>query len=108
MAAKPNISISEVSRIIEITPHTIRYWEQEFHDFLRPQRGKGLHRKYGSFEIDLLKRIKKMLKEEKYSIAGARQKLFSLLTRENPEIDSELLAKVLNLLNKNTATLQTP
>ena len=92
-------NISNVSKNIGVPTHTIRYWEKEFSAFLSPPRPNGGHRRYGTYEIDLLKRIKYMLREEKYSIAGARQKLQSqLLERKNSEQDI-VLAKLVEFLS---------
>lgn len=68
-------TISAVATMIGVPAHTIRYWEKEFSAFLSPLRPNGGHRRYGSDELAVIMRIKSMLKDEKYSIAGARQKL---------------------------------
>jgi len=67
--------ISAVANLVGVPAHTIRYWEKEFSAFLNPARPNGGHRRYGSYDVEVIRRIKAMLKEEKYSIAGARQKL---------------------------------
>jgi DNA-binding transcriptional MerR regulator len=77
------LSIGNVAEQISVPAHTIRYWEKEFSEFLRPQRGNGSRRKFGEYEVELLLRIKKMVWEEKYSIAGARQKLRNILIGKN-------------------------
>jgi DNA-binding transcriptional MerR regulator len=80
------VSIGKVSEMIGVPAYTIRYWEKMFDDFLQPPRTQGSHRKYREFDIKLLMKIRRMLKDEKYSIAGARQKLQqSLLSEEGEE-----------------------
>jgi DNA-binding transcriptional MerR regulator len=68
------MSIGEASALLEVPVHTIRYWEKEFEIVLKPPRTPGSHRFFGPKELSVLKCIKKMLWEEKYSIAGTRQK----------------------------------
>ncbi|WP_297056210.1 MerR family transcriptional regulator [Thermosulfurimonas sp.] len=66
-------TISEVSELLGVEPHVIRYWEKEFPQ-LRPRRIAG-RRFYGSKEIKLLRRIKHLLYEKGYTISGARKVL---------------------------------
>ena len=69
------VSIRDAARIIGVPPHTIRYWEKEFSEFLAPPRTLGKQRRYGDEHLDRLRTIFRMLKEEGYSIAGARRSL---------------------------------
>ncbi|RUM89331.1 MAG: MerR family transcriptional regulator [Thermodesulfatator sp.] len=66
-------TIGQVAELLELEPHVIRYWEKEFPQ-LRPRRLAG-RRLYGPREIELLRRIKRLLYEEGYTIAGARKAL---------------------------------
>ena len=91
-------SIGDVAELLGVQAYTIRYWEKEFSAFLNPPRCKGGHRRYGDYEVDLLKRIIFMLKEEKYSIAGARQKLQSLLLDQKCSQEENVLAKLFDFL----------
>ncbi|MDZ4121050.1 MAG: MerR family transcriptional regulator, partial [Candidatus Cloacimonadaceae bacterium] len=67
-------TIGEVSNLIGVKPYVIRYWETEFPS-LKPRKGQGRIRKYDEDHILLLKKIKNMLYEQRYTIEGARQKL---------------------------------
>lgn len=67
-------TIGEVSNLIEVKPHVIRYWENEF-SALRPKKAGGRIRKYSEDHILLLKKIKDMLYNQRFTIEGARQKL---------------------------------
>lgn len=96
-------NISSVSKILGVPAHTIRYWEKEFSAFLSPQRPNGGHRRYGANEVDLLKKIKYMLKEEKYSIAGARQKLNSTLIKSKSSEQQVVPAKLAIFLADNAS-----
>ena len=67
-------TIGEVSNLLEIKPYVIRYWETEFPQ-LHPRKDKSRIRKYDESEILLLKKIKDMLYNQRFTIEGARQKL---------------------------------
>ena len=63
--------IGEVSRLIDLPEHTIRYWEEEFRQ-IRPEKTKSGQRLYRRRDIELLTQIKQLLWEKKFKIAGAR------------------------------------
>ncbi len=67
-------TIGEVGNLLDLKPYVIRYWETEFHQ-LRPRKDEGRIRKYSEENILLLKKIKAMLYDQKFTIEGARQKL---------------------------------
>lgn len=64
--------IRDVAKIADVKPHVLRYWESEFPN-LKPQKNKNGQRIYNRKDIDLVIKIKRLLHDEKYSIAGARQ-----------------------------------
>ena len=105
----PLISIGDVSKIIGVPPHTIRYWEREFPGFLIPPRTLGRQRRYGSVQIVSIKKIYSMLKEDGYSIAGAKR----ALANQNREaavnsipngIDQATAEKIILLLKQQLLT----
>jgi DNA-binding transcriptional MerR regulator len=98
MTMTQTYSIGDVAELLDVQPYTIRYWEKEFSAFLKPARCKGGHRRYGSYDVDVLKRIKSMLKDDKYSIAGARQKLQGLLLGKSSGDRELILAKLVEFL----------
>jgi DNA-binding transcriptional MerR regulator len=65
-------SISEVSRITDLEQYVLRYWETEF-DQLQPAKNSSGNRIYTNKDIKLILLIKKLLKEEKYTIEGAKK-----------------------------------
>lgn len=69
-------SISEVSRITDLEQYVLRYWETEF-DQLQPAKNSSGNRIYTNKDIKLILLIKKLLKEEKYTIEGAKKILKS-------------------------------
>lgn len=64
--------IGEVSRITGIKPHVLRYWETEFR-WMAPPKSRSKQRLYRRKDIEMVLAIKKLLYEERYTIAGARQ-----------------------------------
>jgi DNA-binding transcriptional MerR regulator len=67
-------SISEVSEMLGVKPHVLRYWETQF-SMLRPRKNRAGNRMYRPDELKLLYRIKELLYDRRYTIAGARRTL---------------------------------
>jgi len=65
-------SISEVSRICDLEQYVLRYWETEFEQ-LKPAKNSSGNRIYTNKDIKMILLIKKLLKEEKYTIEGAKK-----------------------------------
>jgi DNA-binding transcriptional MerR regulator len=66
--------IRDVSKILDVKPHVLRYWETEF-PTLNPQKNKNGQRVYTRKDVEMAMEIKRLLHVEKYSIAGARRLL---------------------------------
>ncbi|HVN38301.1 MAG TPA: MerR family transcriptional regulator [Myxococcota bacterium] len=66
--------IGEVGRITGIKPYVLRYWESEFR-WMSPQKSRSKQRLYRQRDVEIIQLIKKLLYEQRYTIAGARQKL---------------------------------
>ncbi|MCW5933271.1 MAG: MerR family transcriptional regulator [Fimbriimonadia bacterium] len=69
------VSISVASVLTGVETHTLRYWEKEFAEFLSPNRTEGGQRRYTREDISVITEIKRLLKDELYSIAGAKRAL---------------------------------
>jgi len=67
-------SISEVSDLVGVKPHVLRYWETQF-KMLRPRKGRGGARMYRKRDIEALFDIKQLLYDQRFTIAGARRKI---------------------------------
>jgi DNA-binding transcriptional MerR regulator len=76
-------SISEVSKITELEQYVLRYWESEF-DQLKPAKNRAGNRIYTNRDIKLILYIKKLLRDERYTIEGAKQ----VLKNYTPEADT--------------------
>ena len=66
--------IGEVSGIVGVDPHVLRYWESEFAQ-VRPLRAASKQRLYRRSDIESLVRIKDLLYDQGFTIAGAKQVL---------------------------------
>ena len=66
--------IGEVSALLKLKPHVLRYWETEF-ELLNPGKAPSRHRLYRRKDVELLVQIKQLLYAEGYTIEGARKKL---------------------------------
>ena len=66
--------IGEVSRITDLKPFVLRYWETEF-PMLEPVKSASGHRLYRQQDVDMVLRIKRLLYDEGFTIAGARRHL---------------------------------
>lgn len=66
--------IAEVCQYTDTQPYVIRFWESEFPQ-LAPTKSRSGQRVYRREDIDLILRIKRLLHEEEYTIAGARRRL---------------------------------
>jgi DNA-binding transcriptional MerR regulator len=69
--------IGEVSRITGVKPYVLRYWESEFR-WMAPQKSRSKQRLYRRRDIDMILLIKKLLYEQRFTIAGACKKLRDL------------------------------
>ncbi len=76
-------SISEVSKITDLEQYVLRYWESEFEQ-LKPAKNRAGNRIYTNRDIKLILYIKKLLRDERYTIEGAKQVLKSY----TPETDT--------------------
>lgn len=67
-------SIGEISNITGISASKIRFWEKEF-EILNPQKNKKGNRRFTLEDLKKIKLIYHLLKEKKYTISGAKNKL---------------------------------
>lgn len=67
-------TIGEVSKMLNLSISQIRFWEKEFSQ-LNPSKTAGGTRKFNRGDIETLKLIKQLLKEQGYTLEGAKDKL---------------------------------
>ena len=90
--------IGEVCDICGVQAHVLRYWESEF-PMLAPQKNRAGQRTYRKRDVEMVLRIKELLYEDQYTIAGAKKKLSndlrgaSKLKVVTPEMGAQLAAQ---------------
>ena len=115
-SSKAYKTIGEVAEILELesignkkNTHTIRYWETEFKQLKPIMINKRRH--YDGRNIDLLKKIKFLLKDKGMTISGAKKQLnedlFNIDANENKTINALDLKNKLNKINKLVKDLKT-
>jgi DNA-binding transcriptional MerR regulator len=66
--------IGEVCDLVGVQAHVLRYWETEF-PMLSPQKNRSGQRSYRRRDVEIALRIKELLYDDLYTIAGAKKKL---------------------------------
>jgi len=66
--------IGEVCELASVQAHVLRYWESEF-PMLAPQKNRAGQRVYRRRDVEMALRIKELLYEDQYTIAGAKKRL---------------------------------
>src|ERR1700704_3961537 len=89
--------IGEVCELAGVQAHVLRYWESEF-TMLAPQKNRAGQRVYRKRDVEIALRIKELLYEDQYTIAGAKKRLandlraggkFKIVSSEDGGEDSE-------------------
>jgi DNA-binding transcriptional MerR regulator len=97
--------IGEVCKITGVEPYILRYWESEF-KLIKPYRTKSNQRLYRKKDVEAVLKIRKMLYEQKFTIAGAKKKLKEAAPQQDtkPQMQMQL---PLNLPDQRyTATIK--
>ncbi len=95
--------IAEVSRKVGVPPHVLRDWEKKFPQ-LKPKRDRANNRYYYDEDIDVIRRIKYLMRHEGLTSEGARIRLAEELHGEGrPKTNQE----VVELLDKITGEIRT-
>ena len=84
--------IGEVSTIAGVEPYVLRYWESEF-KAIKPSRTQSKQRIYRRKDVELILEIKKILYEEKFTIAGARKRLQSVKSENKQQLALDFTVK---------------
>ena len=95
--------IGEVSDIAKVEPYVLRYWESEF-QFLTPRKNKSGQRVYTRKNVELILQIKKLLYQEKYTIAGVKKK-FSGASGEKGSVSRETIEGIRKKLKAMRLTI---
>ena len=99
--------ISEVCEIVGVEPYVLRFWETEFPNFA-PEKSKAGHRVYKRKDVENVLRIKELLYDRGFTIAGARKQLAKSRASKQADRDEVLhrvrdeLRDILTLLQRKT------
>ena len=88
--------IGEVSKILQVEPYVVRYWESEFKT-VKPVRTSADQRLYRRKDVEELLMIRTLLYEEGFTIAGARKRLLEMKREKDGEAQRDyrdLLLKI--------------
>lgn len=91
-------TIGQVSNLLNIKPHVLRFWEDNFKQ-LSPLKRKGGRRLYSESDISLLRRIKELLYKEGYTIKGVQKYFSNINTKQlkeegNVDISQEVVIRL--------------
>ncbi len=90
----PTFSIGQVSRQLDVSCHTLRFWEKELGDILVPLRTDGGQRRYTHDHLDTIREIKR-LRDNGYSLAEIKEKMHPETTNNNSN-KSEIVDRVVS------------
>lgn len=96
---KQYFKIGEISDILELEPYILRYWESEF-KILKPSRTRSKQRLYHRKDLEILVEIKRLLYDEKLTIAGAKRRL--QIDKTKARTEKRALKVVPSSSNKNS------
>lgn len=91
--------IGDVSRITGVKSYVLRYWESEF-KILRPVKNRAGQRVYRKKDVKLILDIKKLLYEQKFTIAGAKKKIEETRRYKTKAVENIDKAQVVSVLRK--------
>ena len=89
LPAKLYFRIGEVSELVGVEPHVLRYWEREFRS-VRPTKSARGQRVYSRRDVETLMSVRELLYSDGFTIAGARKKLLT----GKAAIDAERTARL--------------
>ena len=90
---KRYFTIGEVSDLCAVTPHVLRYWEQEFTQ-LKPLKRRGNRRYYQRQDVILIRQIRGLLYEQGFTIGGAKQRLISEDVKEDSNQSQQIIKQL--------------
>ncbi|HIJ78459.1 MAG TPA: MerR family transcriptional regulator [Deltaproteobacteria bacterium] len=85
---KRYFKIGEVCEITGVKQHVLRYWESEF-KILSPQRARSKQRLYRKVDVENILKIRRLLKDEGFTISGAQKALAARTGGEKAEGQTE-------------------
>jgi DNA-binding transcriptional MerR regulator len=71
---KDLLTIGEIGRLTGVPPHTLRYWEKAI-GLVRPARRGSGHRRYTKKDLELLAKVRGLVEERGFTLAGVKRHL---------------------------------
>jgi len=106
MSETKHYLVTEVCRKLDIEPHVLRYWEQQFD--LKPARNSARRRIYSAAQVERLQLIKRLVRTEKLTVPGARRQLARTSAQPGgPALDRDTLLQLKQELLAIRARLET-
>jgi DNA-binding transcriptional MerR regulator len=93
---KAYFRIGEVSKLLNVEPYVVRYWETEFKT-VKPVRTRTAQRLYRRKDVQELLTIRNLLYSQRFTIDGAKKQLTKRRVDNEPEVrndDKEKLIKI--------------
>lgn len=89
--------IRDVCKFLGVQPHVVRYWEQEV-PLLTPRKSRTGHRVYTWADLEILFRIRHLLYDKGYTLAGVRNRIWEEATGECQNARARVMAVRTELL----------
>ena len=108
-------SIGDVSEMTDLKQYVLRYWETEF-SILNPSKNRSGNRTYKTEDIKIIRHIKELLYDKKFTIRGAKQyledyykknnnKKSNIVTISSQDIDKEFLIELKQKLEETVSLI---
>ncbi|MBT3274507.1 MAG: MerR family transcriptional regulator [Spirochaetales bacterium] len=97
--------IRDVCKLLGVKPYVLRYWEQEI-PLLAPKKDLNGRRKYTWADLEILFRLRYLLHEKGYTVAGARKRIWEEFTGDSQNQKAMLMSirgELIKLLQKSHA-----
>jgi DNA-binding transcriptional MerR regulator len=82
-------TIANVEELLKVKAHVIRYWEQEI-PLIQSSKDQSGHRLYSGRDMEIFLRLKHLLYERRFTIAGAREELYKELMGKSQDLRSQI------------------
>ncbi len=97
-------TMGEVSKMFDVNPSLIRFWEKEF-DSIQPKKNKKGNRLFTSNDLEIFRTIYTLVKEKGFTLQGAKATL-QKSSIASKEIEKEALINKLLRIKKELLLLQ--
>ncbi len=97
-------SISEVSKVVDEEQHILRYWEKQF-DLIKPRKNRAGNRIYSERDLNVIKTIKKLIREEKLSLIGTKEHLLTYNFDDIEPSQNEIFSNIIEPNESSSAVI---